>query len=343
MPKNKKEKSGSKFPDLTGDGVVTRADILKGAGAFKMDPSKKSIVDAAGDPMRMSAMLQDLNVGEKRDLQSGNTIGMSSSGTSLNTNVEGANTSNSETTKKSAGSKEFNTAFKNARGAGKTEFTFNGKKFNTNLAPSSKTTTSNSSSPDVSKSVKTNISIENIAKPKISSQNASFKDIQFNNLNTEIGAIADSTSTDNELRNLKTLGLLNKADILSGISGESIKNFNYKSGYSTQNSLGPMADDETFFNFVSGKAADAARSANPQFTKQNVNKQRLFTKEERPIQGPQQVQKNARGKAGAILGVIGRGSENYSPTKTKNTTGFTYNDILEKSSGSTFKMGFKKY
>jgi len=37
MPKNKKEKNGSKFPDLTGDGKVTQADILKGRGVFKMD------------------------------------------------------------------------------------------------------------------------------------------------------------------------------------------------------------------------------------------------------------------------------------------------------------------
>jgi hypothetical protein len=37
MPKNKKEKNGSEFPDLTGDGKVTQADILKGRGVFKMD------------------------------------------------------------------------------------------------------------------------------------------------------------------------------------------------------------------------------------------------------------------------------------------------------------------
>jgi|TARA_R100001463_G_scaffold3084_1_gene12673 hypothetical protein len=37
MPKNKEEKNGSAFPDLTGDGKVTQADILKGRGVFKMD------------------------------------------------------------------------------------------------------------------------------------------------------------------------------------------------------------------------------------------------------------------------------------------------------------------
>ena len=30
-----KKKSGKKFPDLTGDGKVTRADVLKGRGVFK--------------------------------------------------------------------------------------------------------------------------------------------------------------------------------------------------------------------------------------------------------------------------------------------------------------------
>jgi hypothetical protein len=31
----KKTKKGKSFPDLTGDGKVTRADILKGRGVFK--------------------------------------------------------------------------------------------------------------------------------------------------------------------------------------------------------------------------------------------------------------------------------------------------------------------
>ncbi len=31
----KMKKGGSKFPDLTGDGKVTRADILKGRGVIK--------------------------------------------------------------------------------------------------------------------------------------------------------------------------------------------------------------------------------------------------------------------------------------------------------------------
>jgi hypothetical protein len=33
--KVEKKKSGKKFPDLTGDGKVTRADVLKGRGVFK--------------------------------------------------------------------------------------------------------------------------------------------------------------------------------------------------------------------------------------------------------------------------------------------------------------------
>jgi hypothetical protein len=39
-----KKKSGKKFPDLTGDGKVTRADILKGRGVFKRggDVSKRT-------------------------------------------------------------------------------------------------------------------------------------------------------------------------------------------------------------------------------------------------------------------------------------------------------------
>ena len=42
--KVEKKKSGKKFPDLTGDGKVTRADILKGRGVFKRggDVSKRT-------------------------------------------------------------------------------------------------------------------------------------------------------------------------------------------------------------------------------------------------------------------------------------------------------------
>ena len=35
MKAKKSYKKGGKFPDLTGDGKVTRADILKGRGVFK--------------------------------------------------------------------------------------------------------------------------------------------------------------------------------------------------------------------------------------------------------------------------------------------------------------------
>ncbi len=35
MKAKKSYKKGGKFPDLTGDGKVTRADVLKGRGVFK--------------------------------------------------------------------------------------------------------------------------------------------------------------------------------------------------------------------------------------------------------------------------------------------------------------------
>ena len=35
MKAKKTYKKGGKFPDLTGDGKVTRADVLKGRGVFK--------------------------------------------------------------------------------------------------------------------------------------------------------------------------------------------------------------------------------------------------------------------------------------------------------------------
>ncbi|NBX63247.1 MAG: hypothetical protein EBT67_12760 [Betaproteobacteria bacterium] len=35
------EKGGKAFPDLTGDGKVTRADVLKGRGVFKKGGSAK--------------------------------------------------------------------------------------------------------------------------------------------------------------------------------------------------------------------------------------------------------------------------------------------------------------
>jgi|LakMenEpi03Aug12_release.lakeMendotaPanAssembly.Ray.scaffolds.fasta_scaffold443720_2 hypothetical protein len=38
---------GSKFPDLTGDGKVTQADILKGRGVFKAGGAKKNWIKGA--------------------------------------------------------------------------------------------------------------------------------------------------------------------------------------------------------------------------------------------------------------------------------------------------------
>lgn len=48
MKAKKSYKEGGKFPDLTGDGKVTRADILKGRGVFK-GGGKVSRVNEAGN------------------------------------------------------------------------------------------------------------------------------------------------------------------------------------------------------------------------------------------------------------------------------------------------------
>ena len=47
MKCKKSYKKGGKFPDLTGDGKVTRADVLKGRGVFKN--GGKSRVNEAGN------------------------------------------------------------------------------------------------------------------------------------------------------------------------------------------------------------------------------------------------------------------------------------------------------
>lgn len=50
------KKGGStKFPDLTGDGKVTRADVLKGRGVFKAGGSKNWIKGAIKRPGAFSA------------------------------------------------------------------------------------------------------------------------------------------------------------------------------------------------------------------------------------------------------------------------------------------------
>jgi hypothetical protein len=48
MRAKKSYKKGAKFPDLTGDGKVTRADVLKGRGVFK-NGGKVSRVNEAGN------------------------------------------------------------------------------------------------------------------------------------------------------------------------------------------------------------------------------------------------------------------------------------------------------
>ena len=47
MKAKKSYKKGGKFPDLTGDGKVTRADVLRGRGVFKN--GGKSRVNEAGN------------------------------------------------------------------------------------------------------------------------------------------------------------------------------------------------------------------------------------------------------------------------------------------------------
>ena len=42
VQRQKFEKGGNAFPDLTGDGKVTRADVLKGRGVFKKGGMTKS-------------------------------------------------------------------------------------------------------------------------------------------------------------------------------------------------------------------------------------------------------------------------------------------------------------
>ena len=43
-PVDKKKKNGKKFPDLTGDGKVTFADILKGRGVINGKKKKKKVI-----------------------------------------------------------------------------------------------------------------------------------------------------------------------------------------------------------------------------------------------------------------------------------------------------------
>ena len=43
-PVDKKKKNGKKFPDLTGDGKVTFADVLKGRGVINGKKKKKKVI-----------------------------------------------------------------------------------------------------------------------------------------------------------------------------------------------------------------------------------------------------------------------------------------------------------
>ena len=69
MGKSKKKKKGG-FPDLTGDGKVTRADILKGRGVIKKKGGEKKD-ETIGTKKRgrgRSRKGVDVNVQSKRDV-----------------------------------------------------------------------------------------------------------------------------------------------------------------------------------------------------------------------------------------------------------------------------------
>tara|TARA_R110001592_G_scaffold261060_2_gene525870 strand:- start:1203 stop:1409 length:207 start_codon:yes stop_codon:yes gene_type:complete len=58
----KMKKGGKKFPDLTGDGKVTRADVLKGRGVFKeggMKTAKKKKMYRGGGSSDINASYKD--------------------------------------------------------------------------------------------------------------------------------------------------------------------------------------------------------------------------------------------------------------------------------------------
>ena len=257
---------------------------------------------------------------------------MDSGGTSLTTNVQGAKTSNSETVKKSSGSEEFNKAYAAAKkkgGQGST-FIFKNKEYVVKDAPASTSSSSSSSSkPNVSTEKKTNISVDNIASPKLSEMNANMANIRHNNLVGEIKGISDSILTRQYYKDLASLGRLSdevKANALNTFSnnnfqGGNIKPGNTKIGFSRIQNIGPFADDEKFLDFVSGGAADKQRiSANSDKKPQNIQRY--------------QVSKDD----GAIVSIDRNRDRKPSGPSTEAATGFTYEDIVKKSGEKTMQM-----
>ena len=342
--------------------------------AFEMDPAMRAGVNAAGNPaaakmivdtnkltggakklvegvakkaMKMddvrgpagyltpNAVMQ-LTDDQKRNLVSGNNVTIDSGGTTLNTSIQGENKSNSTTVNKSStsgGSDAYKAAYAaaKAKGGQGTIFTFNNKKHVVKDAPTStSSSSSNSSKPNVSTEKKTNISIDNLLKPELDKIESEFATKQFNNANTEIKGIVDSTATSNSLIKLSKLGLLTpnkKATILRDILPNARNNTYIKSARGRTNRggnvLGPLANDTNFINYVSGRAADAARAAG------NSDK-------------PAQSQEFAVSSDGVYPRNYRFQSQNFGGPKdnvsTKDATGFTYEEIKEKSGEKTMQM-----
>lgn len=74
----RKYKKGGKFPDLTGDGKVTRADILKGRGVFKQGgfmsrPVGKGLMNAASQMGGLGGMLASRKLAQQEASEAGLT------------------------------------------------------------------------------------------------------------------------------------------------------------------------------------------------------------------------------------------------------------------------------
>jgi hypothetical protein len=59
-------KSGTKFPDLTGDGKVTRADVLKGRGVFKKGGSTSKFHKTKDGRMARKGLWYNIMMKKKR-------------------------------------------------------------------------------------------------------------------------------------------------------------------------------------------------------------------------------------------------------------------------------------
>lgn len=327
MPNEKEKGPGiiklEKIAAGTGKKAENAQKALENMG-FRMDPKVATYMRAAGNP----AFLLDTDPDKiRKDFVSGNTVSIDSGGTTLNTNIQGANASNSTTVKKSGGSgKGYSEAYKDAD---KTKyptlesFTKAAKSYN-------KSKSSNSSKPNVSTTEKTNISVDNLLSPKLSKLEAELAKIKHNNVQGEIKAIADSTATSNTLKQLSSLGRLGpdeKAKILRNELPDARQNTYIKSGEGRnargKNVLGPFQDTNVFIDYVSGRGADAARAS--------VNSDK-----------PAQSQKFSVARDNVYPRSSRVQPENFGGSKdavsTKDATGFTYEEIKKQSGEKTMKM-----